>query len=73
MATSSVPISSTQRGVHVVAEAIALLAVAPFILYAATRDRELKPVEKGLLATAAIGTFVVDSWLLYRFTREPRR
>lgn len=50
-----------------------LLAVAPFLLYAATRKRELKPVEKGLLATAAIGTFVVDGWLLYRFTRDKMR
>jgi len=65
-------VSSTQRRVHVAAEVLAVLAVAPFMLYAATRERELRPAEKGLLATAAVGTLVLDSWLLYRFMRDPR-
>lgn len=70
---SDTSISSTQRGVHVTTEAFAVLAVAPFLLYAATRKRELTPVEKGLLATAAIGTLLVDGWLLYRFSRGRNR
>lgn len=66
----STRIDATQRTVHVASETFALLVVAPFLLYAASRKRELRPIEKGLLATAAIGTFVVDGWLLYRFKRD---
>ena len=66
-------ISSTQRGVHVAAETLALFVVAPFLLYVATRDRKLTSVEKGLVATAAIGTLVVDGWLLHAFRNAPRR
>lgn len=66
----STKIDTTQKTVHVASETFALLVVAPFLLYAATRKRELRPIEKGLLATAAIGTFLVDGWLLYRFKRD---
>lgn len=72
MADNSVQISPIQRRVHVVAEAFALLAVVPFMLYVATRERKLTSGEKGLLATAAIGTLVVDGWLLHRFGRDRR-
>ena len=63
-------ISAAQRRVHVSSEALAVLVVAPFLLYAATRERQLTPVEKGLLVTAAIGTFVVDGWLLSRYAQS---
>lgn len=66
----STSIDATQKTVHVAAETFAVLVIAPFLLYAATRKRELRPIEKGLLATAAIGTLVVDGWLLYRFKRD---
>jgi len=69
----STSITETQRRVHVGAETVALVAVTPFLLWVATRDRPLTRTEKVLLGTVVIGTVAVDGWLLYRFTRRRRR
>lgn len=66
---TKVCIPGAQRNVHLVFEAAALLAVAPLLLWAATRERELTRVEKGALAAVAVSTIVVDGWLLYRYAR----
>lgn len=59
-------ISPRQRDVHVVSEALALAVVAPFMVYVAVTARD--PSVRAAAAAVAVGTVLVDGWLLYRFT-----
>jgi hypothetical protein len=68
--TNLTTIDPTQRRVHVVAETIAIVGVMPFLVWAATRRRKLQPVEKGVLVSVALGTVLIDGWLLHRFLRR---
>lgn len=65
-------ITTRQRNLHVAAEAVAVLAVAPFMLWLASR-RALPPAAR--VASAAIGaaTLIVDGGLLlsYLARRDP--
>lgn len=70
MVNSMTRVSPAQRKIHVSTEAIAVFAIAPFLVWAASRDRKLNNVEKGLLVATAAGTVIVDGWLLHRFWRQ---
>lgn len=60
-------IAPQQRIVHVVTEAIAVVAIAPTLAWIATRKRPLNTTEKALLWAMFAGTIAVDGWLVYRF------
>jgi hypothetical protein len=53
-------------------EALAVLAVAPFLLWTASRSRALNPAEKAGLAVVGVGTLAVDGYLLYRYLKVSR-
>lgn len=59
-------ISAEQRRVHVVAEALAVVLVAPLLGYVATRP-ELPDWARVGAGAAAVGTLLVDGWLLSRY------
>lgn len=59
-----------RRDFHVVTQALSVLVLAPFLIYLATRKRELKPWERNGLIVAGVACIVVDGWLLYRYTQE---
>ena len=61
-----VVVSDRQRLVHVAAEAVAVFAVAPFMVYLATR-RELPDWARAVSALVAAGTLAVDGGLLWRY------
>lgn len=61
-------VSQEQRTIHMTTEALAVFAIAPFLVWAATRDRKLNKTEKGVLMATAVGTVLVDGWLLYRYS-----
>ncbi len=62
----AVCISEQQRRVHVWSETVAVVAVAPLLAYLATR-RELPDWARLGLGAAAVGTLLVDGWLLSRY------
>ena len=66
----SVCITAQQRRVHVYAETLAVVLVAPLLGYAATQ-RELPDWARYGLGAAALGTLLVDGWLLKRYLAPP--
>lgn len=60
-------VSSEQRQLHIATEAVAILGIAPFLLWLATRDRALTPPERAGLWVLFGGTLIVDGTLLYRW------
>lgn len=69
---SDLCISETQRKVHVVSEALALVVGVPMLLWIGTRKRELTSLEKAGLLTLALGTVVVDGALLAKWAGRYR-
>lgn len=61
-------ISPRQRQVHVASETVAVLVIAPFLAYLAQR-RALPTWARVGAAAVAVGTLVVDGWLLSRYLR----
>lgn len=68
MAVVTTCITPRQRDLHVATEAIALVAVAPFMLWL-SRRRELEPWARRTALGIAVGTLVVDGYLLSRYVR----
>lgn len=68
MAELTTCIPEQQRQVHVVSELIALVLVTPLLGYVATR-RELPDWARYGAGAAALGTVLVDGWLLSRYLR----
>jgi len=62
-------IPPAQRSLHVVTEAVAVFAIAPFMFWLATK-KQLPPWARGTSLAIAAGTLLVDGWLLTRFLRE---
>lgn len=69
MAELTTCITEQQRQVHVVSELVALVFVAPLLGYVATR-RELPDWARYGVGAAALGTLLVDGWLLRRYLRK---
>ena len=65
-------ISNAQRRIHVATEAVAVFAVAPFLIYLAATKENLKDWERGILYAVAGGTLLVDGGLLLSFSRKKR-
>lgn len=55
-----------QRDLHVATEAIALVVVAPFMLWL-SRRRELEPWARRTALTIGVGTLLIDGYLLSRY------
>lgn len=64
-------VSPEQRRLHVATEALAVLGIAPFLLWLATRDRALTPAERAGLWVLFGGTLIVDGTLLYGWLSGP--
>ncbi len=62
-------ITKTQERVHRSGELAAILGVAPFLAYLSTRQR-LTPGNQMALAGIAVGTLLIDGWLLSRWEQE---
>jgi hypothetical protein len=63
--------TSLQRRVHVTSEIAALVLAAPLLFYA---SRTLpNPNARTLALGLAIGTVVVDGWLLWKFSQATAR
>jgi hypothetical protein len=60
-------VSPRQRQLHVITEAVAVLGVAPFLVWLATRERPLTPNERAGLWVLFGATLIVDGTLLYRW------
>lgn len=60
-------VSPEQRRLHVATEALAVFAVTPFMIWLATRQRELSKVERAGIWAILAGTLIVDGTLLYRW------
>lgn len=68
----SVVISAQQAKVHENTEAFALFIGAPFLLWAATRNRPLSKQERFGLGALAVGTIAVDGWLWNRYSQAKK-
>jgi len=62
-------ITRQQRQIHVSAEAVGVLAIAPYLAHLASQQRQLTRSERAWLRRIAIGTALVDGYLLYRYLR----
>lgn len=62
-------ISKAQRNVHVAFEALAVLLVAPFNFWLATRP-ELPKAARGFAATCGVATLLVDGGLLISYVKQ---
>jgi hypothetical protein len=62
-------ISQSQRDLHVWSEAAALVVVAPLLTYVAVTQRQLPPWQRWGLLGVAVGTLLIDGWLLTRWRR----
>lgn len=62
-------ITEQQRRVHVAAETVALLAVAPLLLWVATQ-RQLPDWARMGAGVAGVGTLLVDGWLLSKYLEK---
>lgn len=60
-------VPSAQRNVHVAAEAVAVFAVTPFMIYLSTRST-LPMWARVASGVIAAGTLAIDGGLLWRFT-----
>ncbi len=58
----------TRRELHVTSEALAIVAVAPFLWWAANRTTDRR-AEAGLRALA-VGTVALDGYLLWSYLRK---
>lgn len=67
---NQIGISRSQRDLHVRAEGAALLLGAPFLLYVASRKRALTSGEKAGLTAMALGTVVIDGYLLSKYRHK---
>lgn len=63
-----VTIPDTQVTVHKTFEALAVFAVAPFMVYLATR-KELPAWARVTSAVVAAGTWIVDGGLLWQYVK----
>lgn len=55
-----------------VTEALAVGVITPFMIWVATRDRALTPLERAGVWTIVAGTLLVDGTLLYRWWNSQR-
>jgi hypothetical protein len=55
---------ATRMAVHMASEAVAILAIAPFLFHVATTVK-MPPLYSNLLIAIAVATIVIDGWLLY--------
>lgn len=64
--TVTIP-TSTQRDVHIISEAAALLVAAPFLFYvgATSKRRGVRQFATAL----GVATVAIDGWLLYQYLR----
>jgi hypothetical protein len=68
-----VSITRGQRNLHVLAEGLAVFAVAPITAYIAYTGKFLPMWQRQFLGLVAAGTIVVDGFLLWRYTQERRK
>ena len=68
---SETRITEDQRRLHVAGEVAALVVVAPFMAWIATR-KDLPPTARVLGATIGAATLVVDGVLLSRYLSQPK-
>ena len=64
-----VKVPQSRVNVHVVSEAVALLVAVPLLLATAANPRPTDAQRRGLRALA-VGTLLVDGWLLTQWARE---
>lgn len=65
-------VSPHQRDLHILTEALAVVVIAPFLGYVATRPRELTTFERVGIWGIVAGTLLVDGFLLYRWWSSTR-
>jgi len=58
-------VSERQRQIHVASEAVAVVAIAPLLLYVAATTKD--PVARSVTLAVGLGTLAVDSYLLWRW------
>lgn len=66
-----VTIPDAQRDVHVAAETVAVVAVAPFMIWLAFQ-RGLPTWARVASAVIGVGTLVVDGGLLWKYSKESK-
>ena len=64
-----VQIPEAQRRVHIATEALALIVVAPFSLWLATR-KDLPPLARVTAGAIGVGTLLVDGALLLQWRSD---
>ena len=62
-------VPQSQVSVHVVSEAVAVFAAVPLLLATAANPRPTDIQRRGLRALA-VGTLLVDGWLLTQWARQ---
>ncbi len=67
--TVPVQIPEAQRRVHIATEALALLVIAPFSFWIATR-KELPPLARVTAGAIGVGTLLIDGALLLEWHRD---
>ena len=60
---------AAQRNLHMVAETVALVAIAP-VLWKISEAPTLTPTHRQFLKGVALGTVVVDGYLLLKWLEE---
>jgi hypothetical protein len=65
---SAVTIPRSQRTLHVTSEAVALFAVAPFMIWL-SGQKSLEPWARNYAMALGLGTILVDGFLLSRYIR----
>lgn len=56
-----------RRQIHIIFEILALVILAPYLLYLSTI---VEQPHSCILVVIALGTFIVDGYLLYRFSQN---
>lgn len=65
---NDVRITPTQRTLHMTTEAVALFAVAPFMIWI-SGQKSLEPWARKYAMALGLGTLLVDGYLLSRYLR----
>jgi hypothetical protein len=59
-------ISAEQKAIHTTSETVAVLAVAPFMIWLATQ-KGLPDWARAMSAVIGVGTIAIDGWLLTKY------
>lgn len=64
----NVCITEKQKNIHVASEAVAVFLLAPYMLWASARVKD--PGMRNVFRTVAVGTLLIDGYLLFQYSKH---